>query len=179
MGLSPMCVTPVLDPTPDGFLLRAQHPSLTWLCPTCATPTFNPVMSCSRVQLCPTCATPTFNPVLSCSHCTRVRPNSRQLSPMRFAFGAVNPPLKGSVAERNDSRPFSTWPNVPPPLSSNCYSVLLGFLVTFFPCSIFQPPSLVCLEFFPFSGYTAMAPSSRTFLSTYSVSYTIGHVSLV
>jgi hypothetical protein len=45
--------------------------------------------------------------------------------------------------------------------------VLPGFLVTFFPFGIFQPPSSVCLIGLPFSPYTAMAPSSRTFLSPY------------
>jgi hypothetical protein len=45
--------------------------------------------------------------------------------------------------------------------------VFHGFLVTFFSFGIFHPPFLLCLTFFPFSPYTTMAPSSRTFLSPY------------
>jgi len=35
------------------------------------------------------------------------------------------------------------------------------FLVTFFSCNIFQLPSFTYFELFPFSKYTAMAPSNR------------------
>jgi hypothetical protein len=150
----------------DGSLLCALHPSSTRQLPTAPyTPMFDLAAPNGPLSYAP--CTLVFDPTLSCLCCTHVRPGPQWLSLVRFALNAVNPCLEGSVTERNDSGPFYARPNVPPPLSSCCYSILFGFLVTCFPCCFFRPPSLICFEFFPFSEYIAMAPSRRTFLSPY------------
>lgn len=116
------------------------------------------------ISLCPSSArwlpmapcTLVFNPAtpdppLLLVRCNHVRSGSRHL---RFALGMVNPRLEGRLKSRMTLHLFCTT-ECSPFLSSYCSFVLVGFLLTFFPCSIF---SLICLHLFPFPEYAHMAP---------------------